>query len=124
MSRGWIDWRDYLRGTPSASPPRASSHHSGRELSPVLPETGTTRNYSVNYARSGPNSCSALTAPLAHFDLAAPRAILHLDDFHRFFAGWHANQGRKSRIEFLIGTTRLYTDRTIYDSLQTRSAAQ
>src|SRR5262249_13822987 len=31
----------------------------------------TTPNYSVNHARSGSNSCSASTAPLAHFDLAA-----------------------------------------------------
>ncbi len=28
-------------------------------------------HYSVNHARSGSNSCSASTAPLAHFDLAA-----------------------------------------------------
>jgi hypothetical protein len=36
-----------------------------------------TLNYSINHARPGSNSCSASTAPLARFDLAAPaRAIL------------------------------------------------
>ena len=44
----------------------------GRELSPGLARTRTTLNYSVNHARSGPNSCSASIAPLANLDLAAP----------------------------------------------------
>jgi hypothetical protein len=47
-------------------------------------------NYSVNHARSESNSCSASTAPLAHFDLAASSGILLLPIFI-VFRGLQAN---------------------------------
>ncbi|HET6782136.1 MAG TPA: hypothetical protein VFH67_08570, partial [bacterium] len=43
----------------------------GRGLSVGSPGNPTMPNYSFNHARSGSNSCSASTAPLAQFDLAA-----------------------------------------------------
>jgi hypothetical protein len=52
---------------------RASSHQSGSQAI-VGSLEATTPNYSFNHARSGSNSCSASTAPLAQFDLAAPAA--------------------------------------------------
>jgi hypothetical protein len=70
--------------SPAGSGERASvtsvSVASYRRFSVEYP---TTPNYSLNYARSRSNSCSASTAPLARFDLAAPiGAILKRYDFH------------------------------------------
>jgi hypothetical protein len=63
----------------------------GRELSPGLTETPPTLNYSINHARSGSNSCSASTAPLARFDLAAPAgAILTATPIFMAFRGLQA----------------------------------
>ena len=67
-------------GTASVSPwesgERASSYQSGSRAVVGALWHSTTPDYSVNHARSGSNSCSASTAPLAHFDLAALGAIL------------------------------------------------
>jgi hypothetical protein len=65
----------------------------------VSPENPATLNYSINHARFGSNSCSASTAPLARFDLAAPAgAILTCTRFSSPFAGGkpRVNQLRKS----------------------------